>query len=275
MMGVYEIRNKINNKVYIGSATNITTRWNQHIENLLYNIHVNYKLQEDYNKYGISAFSFSILEIVKEQKHLFEKEQEYIDGIDIENNYNILSYSNYEYVDRVKQNYDILNFNPNEYQKTCLKNNINILNHIKMNSIGEDKTNLSKSWFNKAKKEDLKRLQNNIYNFYSNISNKKKKIYWTTFTSYQKAIAAKGTVKRFVSLVDIPKEKCNNIAYIANNFVNPIIKRTINIDDDMFALKILLRWIINVADIVQPINLYIPSKRMRDLLIDWLNNENL
>ena len=185
-----------------------------------------------------------------------------------------MSYSNYEYVDRIKQNYDILNFNPNEYQKTCLKNNINILNHIKMNSIGEDKTNLSKSWFNKAKKEDLKIIQNNIYNFYQSIV-KGQKIYWTTFTSYQKVIAAKGTVKRFISLVDIPKEKCNNIAYIANNFLNPIIKKTIDINDDDFALKVLIRWIINTTDITKPINLYIPSRRMRELLINWLNNENL
>jgi len=144
-----------------------------------------------------------------------------------------------------------------------------------MNSIGEDRTKLSKSWFNTATKEDLKRLQNNIYNFYSNISNKKKKIYWTTFTSCQKLIVAKGAAKRFVSLIDIPTEKCNNIAYIANNFVNPIIKKTIDINDDDFALKVLLRWIINTTDITKPINLYIPSRRMRELLIHWLNNENL
>lgn len=36
-----------------------------------------------------------------------------------------------------------------------------------------------------------------------------------------------------------------------------------------------IRWIINTTDITNPINLYIPSKRMRDLLIHWLNNENL
>ena len=32
MMGIYEIRNTINNKVYIGSSTNIPIRWKQHIE---------------------------------------------------------------------------------------------------------------------------------------------------------------------------------------------------------------------------------------------------
>jgi len=275
MMGVYEIRNTINNKVYIGSSTNIPIRWKQHIEDLIYNCHENYKLQEDYKKYGLTAFSFRILEIVKEQKYLFEKEQEYIDDIDIENNYNILGYSKYEYIDRIKQNYSIINFKVSYGQKLYLKSNIKILNHARMNSIGEDRTKLSKSWFNTDTKEDLKRLQNNLYNFYSNISNKKKKIYWTTFTSYQKAIAVKGTVKRFVSLVDIPKEKCNNIAYIANNFVNPIIKKTIDINDDDFALKVLLRWIINTTDITKPINIYIPSRRMRELLIHWLNNENL
>lgn len=45
MMGIYEIRNTINNKVYIGSSTNIPIRWKQHIEGLIYNCHENYKLQ--------------------------------------------------------------------------------------------------------------------------------------------------------------------------------------------------------------------------------------
>ena len=35
MMGIYEIRNTINNKVYIGSSTNIPIRWKQHIEGLI------------------------------------------------------------------------------------------------------------------------------------------------------------------------------------------------------------------------------------------------
>ena len=49
--GIYKITNIINNKIYIGSSSNISLRWNQHIEKLIYNLHENYKLQNDFNKY--------------------------------------------------------------------------------------------------------------------------------------------------------------------------------------------------------------------------------
>ena len=37
--GVYEIRNTVNNKVYIGSSKNIYDRWRQHIRLLEKNSH--------------------------------------------------------------------------------------------------------------------------------------------------------------------------------------------------------------------------------------------
>ncbi len=273
MMGVYKITNTENNKVYIGSSNSIIYRWNQHIEKLIYNIHENYKLQRDFNKYGISSFKFSVLEIVDDKKNLLNEEQKWIDRIDVESNYNILSYSRYDHIERIKDNYKILDFQINDEVKNKLLKNISICNHLKLNEIGSKKTSLSKSWYNKHTKEHFDKIRKNTYNFHRNICNGDN-FYWTTFISYQRVIAISGIIKRYVSLTDIPKEKANNLAYLVNNFPNPEYKRKIGIDDDEYALKIMLKWIINVSNINKPINIYIPSSRMRNLLINWLDEIN-
>jgi group I intron endonuclease len=270
MMGIYQIENKINNKVYIGSSVDIIKRWADHVKNLKYGTHTNYKLQKDYKTYGISVFSFSVLEIVESKNDLFDIEQTYLDSLDINSNYNILSYSTWKYNSEFEESYDIVNFQLELADKLLLKKNLTIIKNEKLNLIGKDKTALSKAWYNKNSVATIKRLKNNLFNFYQTTVNKEA-IYWTSFTIGQNDMNSKGLIKRYISLVDKPKIKCNNLAYLANNFINPNIQRATNINSDDFAINILLKWIVSVADILDPINIYIPSSRMRNLLIDWLD----
>lgn len=62
--GVYCIRNKINDKRYIGSSWNIYDRWYMHKIELNENRHYNRHLQNAWNKYGEDAFEFSVIEII-------------------------------------------------------------------------------------------------------------------------------------------------------------------------------------------------------------------
>lgn len=62
MIGIYEIRNLINNKVYIGQAKNIKRRWSYHKSKLKLNKHWNKYLQYSYNKYNKENFVFKIIE---------------------------------------------------------------------------------------------------------------------------------------------------------------------------------------------------------------------
>lgn len=65
---VYIIKNLVNGKVYIGQTRNLVEdRWQLHISQLRRNKHYNHDLQKDWNKYGKDAFSFSLLECVKEE----------------------------------------------------------------------------------------------------------------------------------------------------------------------------------------------------------------
>tara|TARA_R110000765_G_scaffold259283_1_gene359451 strand:- start:91 stop:879 length:789 start_codon:yes stop_codon:yes gene_type:complete len=58
---IYEIKNKTNNRIYIGCTTQLERRWREHKGSLERGRHENGLLQKDYNKYGKDAFVYSIL----------------------------------------------------------------------------------------------------------------------------------------------------------------------------------------------------------------------
>jgi hypothetical protein len=87
MIGIYKIINTLNNKVYVGSSTNINTRWNQHRKSLCSNTHHSVKLQRSYNKYGDVFIYELIIECLVEE--LLTEEQYYIELLDsYDNGYN-------------------------------------------------------------------------------------------------------------------------------------------------------------------------------------------
>lgn len=60
--GIYMITNLRNNKRYVGSSKNLSSRKWQHFNNLKNNTHANKYLQSSYNKHGVEFFNFSILQ---------------------------------------------------------------------------------------------------------------------------------------------------------------------------------------------------------------------
>jgi hypothetical protein len=75
--GIYKIESKtFPEKFYIGSAKDITKRWNGHLYNLLKNKHHSELLQLHYNKFGKEDLKFSILEEC-DNNDLINKEREY------------------------------------------------------------------------------------------------------------------------------------------------------------------------------------------------------
>ena len=60
--GVYAIYNQKNNKVYIGQSTAYRQRWASHKSALKYERHRNTALQADYDKCGLHAFEFKVIE---------------------------------------------------------------------------------------------------------------------------------------------------------------------------------------------------------------------
>ena len=68
-MGVFQMKNNANGKIYIGGSTNLDALWGK--EQFLLNIdgHTNRELQKEWKQFGSEHYSFLILETVKfEQK---------------------------------------------------------------------------------------------------------------------------------------------------------------------------------------------------------------
>ena len=61
-MGVFQIRNKINEKVFIDSSTNIPAKINRHTFALNAGLHASKSLQADWNELDASAFEFETIE---------------------------------------------------------------------------------------------------------------------------------------------------------------------------------------------------------------------
>lgn len=86
--GVYQIRNLVNNKVYIGSSNNLRNREASHFKRLRLGKHENPHLQHAYNKYGKDKFVFEILEVCTlEEQYIIE--QKWINEKFGDNCYNI------------------------------------------------------------------------------------------------------------------------------------------------------------------------------------------
>jgi len=91
LSGIYAIVNTTNGHQYIGSAVNMPYRWKRHINELKKNKHHSRHLQNAWNKYGESVFSFVVLMEVQDLNALVGIEQGFIDRCKPE--YNVLSNS--------------------------------------------------------------------------------------------------------------------------------------------------------------------------------------
>jgi group I intron endonuclease len=78
--GVYQIRNMVNGRLYVGSAVRIWSRWTIHRRQLNRGTHHSVVLQRAWNKYGEDSFDFSVLEFC-DLDRLIEVEQSFIDGL--------------------------------------------------------------------------------------------------------------------------------------------------------------------------------------------------
>lgn len=66
-MGVFQIRNTQNNKIFVDSSTNINAKFNRHRLQLNFGNHPNAELLKDWKELGEAAFAFEIISELKEQ----------------------------------------------------------------------------------------------------------------------------------------------------------------------------------------------------------------
>lgn len=188
------------------------------------------------------------------------------------------------YYDLHNIEYENISINQNIINRSKLRSKIHILDNDIINNIGENEYALSVSWYDRDKnKQLLMKLKNNLFNYFKNkMKAKSDKIMWTTFKDYKKKLSGNGYTKGFIPCNSRATNNYRNrniLAYCVNIFLNPIIKqffinKGVNVLEDKYALSELLQWVWR-ASIREgnDIYLYIPSSRMRNLLINWLNEQ--
>ncbi|MDM5249636.1 hypothetical protein [Lysinibacillus sp. G4S2] len=234
------------------------------------------------NKVLFWTFPISVFKAFKEvyvMTYLFQCQQQkyYYDMYNLE-------YS-YKAVQKLPTGeYTLINHkNKEPYDKTAIKSLINIYEG-KLNNIGDDKTAFSKSWSGKKQNKHLiEKLQKNITTYFkNNVKTPTELNMWTCYKAYVPKLKGKGYTKGFIACnaraTNAFKEK-ESLAYTVNRFMNPyekkfFISKGVEVNEDMCALSELIQWIwrSQIRD-GKPINLYIPSKRMRTLLKDYLESE--
>jgi hypothetical protein len=104
---------------------------------------------------------------------------------------------------------------------------------------------------------------------------------WTTFKDYKQKLSGGGYAKGFLpsnSRATNAYKDRTCLAYCLNRFIDPLIvkffeKHNVTVSENEYALSEMLQFIWRSAIREgKEINVYIPSKRMRDLLIQWIKD---
>lgn len=148
------------------------------------------------------------------------------------------------------------------------------------NRIGSSKAALSVNWYKNMNSSQRKSVVNGIRNVVRNFGAKSEYIAFTTFKDFKERISFNGYKNGFISINSRATNDYNFktvMVYAANRYLNPNLKkvfssRGVNVHEEDFALAEMIQWIWRgcIRD-GKPMNLYIPSKRMRNLLMNWLN----
>lgn len=169
-----------------------------------------------------------------------------------------------------------------EYTRT-LSEKIHIFDNDKLNSIGNNKHSLSYTWYQRAShNSDLSSpLKKSVYNYFINY-NRDKPVdvkLWAAYKTGEPIIRGKGF---YYNNIAFNAKATNNfrdrtvLAYCVNIFMQPNEKQYlsgngVDVLEDRYALSVMIQWIWRSAiRDGKEIWIYVPSKRMRTLLRDWI-----
>ena len=149
----------------------------------------------------------------------------------------------------------------------------------KYNDIGDERFSLSKNWYIRNEESGARRVGNNCRSFFRKVGAESDDAIWTTYHEYQAAAAPHGYRKGFLpcNMRATNKYRMRTaVAYPINIFPHVSVKaffaaRGITVDDDKYALSEMLQfiWRSAVRD-GKPVDVYVPSSRMRGLLKEYL-----
>lgn len=153
-----------------------------------------------------------------------------------------------------------------------------------LNDCGNTNTAFSGRWFQRRdKRDELTGIKSNMYTYIrSHAKAKAGEVLWTTLKARQHDLKGKGYTKGFLALnARATNEYADHstLMYCYNRFMNPIETsffqdNGLTVNETKLALSDMLQWIWrSQIRNSKPIKLYVPAKRMRELLYAWAKYE--
>ncbi len=193
---------------------------------------------------------------------------------------------NFEYryfaIKRMGDKYEITDYNPHNENRKALYELINLYTG-NLNDIGELENAFSASYLRNMSAEKKNEVRKNIYNYFRNISKaKSKEILWTTIKDAKSGLSGKGYARSFLHCNARATNEYQDrwsLAYAFNRYMGPMERaffedHGVTVNQELLAVSDLLQWVYRSRiRNGQPIDLYLPSKRMRRVLKQWAENE--
>ncbi len=174
---------------------------------------------------------------------------------------------------------------PDEPEGVDYRSLIRIEDSPRLNSPGEETYALSKAWYDRRGYHDpqVKALRTGLRRFFQKAGGDSGTRMWTCFKDDVNKLVDARTGRFRGNFLQSGARATNQyrdrtaVAYMVNRFTDPNLmkffyEKGVTIDGELFALSEMLQWIWRSAiRDNRPIRLYIPSRRMRKLLTDWID----
>lgn len=215
------------------------------------------------NTFIIMELSVDILKVFKEvtiATYMFEGS--YLDG----------------YLQSHNLQYDLIKFGNSAKQ---FKDLITIYDNYKANNLSRSDTAFS-STSHRTNNVLMGALKTKLESYFRECSTVPEERLWTCYKDAMHKLKGKRYTKNFLSLSTKATNLYANtsvLAYTPNLYMNPYLvkmlaRKDISVNEDRYALGEMVQWIYRSRiRNNQPITVYVPSSRMRELLIKWLNGD--
>ncbi|MED4069611.1 hypothetical protein [Priestia megaterium] len=197
----------------------------------------------------------------------------------------------YNSIQKLGKTYGLVDYDSSSENRNKYKNLINIYEgDLNSNYVSNGKVKgneFSSTWMRNAEEHTIDRLKKNLYTYFrKHCKTKSNNTLWTTLLDFKTKLQGKGYTKGFLpwtTRATNDYQDTHNLAFVYNRYMNPIEKSFfvdagVKVNEDLLALSDLLQWVwrsgIRKGE-AEAINIYIPNLRMRTLLYQWLNHEEI
>ncbi len=152
-----------------------------------------------------------------------------------------------------------------------------------LNEIGNGRTALSKSWYQHQTADSKKQVASRAENYFRHkMHAKANDCIWATFADVKKRAPIRNYSSGFVPLNMRASNDYGDrhyLAYLVNLFAHPYVAKWfagqgITVNQEAHALAMMMQWIWRSAiRNGETVYLYLPSERMRNLLLQWLGTD--